>query len=195
MRGLRLLVGGPFAGPALTVALPAGDNLGIHLALEVAEPGSVICVGSAGGGIYGVIGDLLFESARARGVAGLLIEDGIRDLGTLAPPPSLAALSVSAQGTIKSRVRTGVGSGIALGGAFVGTGDWIVCDHDGACVLPAGEREDIVARARLRETKEAGIRDRLKTGESTTQILGLPENAVPSLRPAVSPADEGSPRH
>jgi 4-hydroxy-4-methyl-2-oxoglutarate aldolase len=50
LHGVRLFVGEPFAGPAITVALPAGDNLGLHLALEAAKPGSVVCVGSAGGG-------------------------------------------------------------------------------------------------------------------------------------------------
>ncbi len=192
LHGLRLLVGGPFAGPALTVALPAGDNLGIHLALDVAEPGSVVCVGSAGEGIYGVLGDLLFDSARVRGISALVIEDGIRDVEALSPPPSLAAVSVSAQGTIKSRLRAGVGSGIALGGTFVATGDWIVCDHDGACVVPAAELHDVVAGARLRENKESAIRERLRAGETTPHILGLSESEATSLRPSVTALEDGS---
>ena len=182
LHGIRLLVGKPFAGPAITVALPAGDNLGLHLVLEAAKPGSVVCVGSAGGGAYGVLGDLLFESARTRGVAGLVIGDGIRDLGALRPPPSLAALSVSARGTLKSRLRSEVGAGAALGGTFVSTGDWIICDRDGACVIPNQELHTVLAAAGTRETKESAIRDRVKSGETTREVLTLPEGAHASLR-------------
>jgi 4-hydroxy-4-methyl-2-oxoglutarate aldolase len=182
LHGIRLLVGKGFAGPAITVTLPAGDNLGLHLALEAAEPGSVVCVGSAGGGSYGVLGDMLFESARTRGVAGLVIADGIRDLGALRAPPGLAALSTSAQGTIKSRLRSTVGAGTALGGVFVSTGDWIICDHDGACVIPDEELQTVLAGAGTRETRESVLRERLKSGETTREVLALPQDAHASLR-------------
>src|SRR5579864_2817475 len=75
---VHLLIGDAFAGPALTVSLPAGDNLGVHLALEVAEPGTIVCVASSGSGRYGAYGELLHEAARARQVPGLVIDDGIR---------------------------------------------------------------------------------------------------------------------
>lgn len=58
MAGMRVLVGDSFSGRAQTVALPAGDNLGIHLAMAQAERGFVLCVASAGKGLYGVGGEL-----------------------------------------------------------------------------------------------------------------------------------------
>src|SRR2546422_11256137 len=76
LTGISLLLGEPFAGRALTVGLPAGDNLGLHLALEVAEPGSVICAASMGLGLYGAIGEILHEAGRARDVAGFVLDDG-----------------------------------------------------------------------------------------------------------------------
>jgi 4-hydroxy-4-methyl-2-oxoglutarate aldolase len=181
MNGVELLVGGGFAGPAVTVSLPAGDNLGIHLALETAEPGSVLCVGSAGRGAYGVLGDLLFESARNRGIAGLVIDDGIRDVQELSAPPSLAARGVRAQGTVKARLRQQVGAPVAIAGQLVRPADWIVCDRDGVCVLPSEDVDRIVAAASARADKEDAIRVELRSGRTTADVLGLPPTAGASV--------------
>ena len=181
MRGIQLLVGPPFAGPAVTVSLPAGDNLGIHLALESVQPSDVICVGSAGRGRYGVFGDLLFESARQRGLAGIVLDDGVRDIDELSPPPSLAARGVEAQGTIKARVRQPVGSDVAIGGVLISNNDWIVCDRDGVCVLPASDLARIVVAARARVEKESVIRAQLGLGRTTRDVLGLPPSGPPSI--------------
>jgi 4-hydroxy-4-methyl-2-oxoglutarate aldolase len=181
MHEVELLVGDPFAGRAVTVSLPAGDNLGIHLALETAEPGSVLCVGSAGRGAYGVLGDLLFESARNRGIAGLVIDDGIRDLKELSPPPGLAARGVRAQGTVKARLRQQVGAIAAIAGQLVGPADWIVCDRDGVCVLPSEDVDQILAAASARAEKEDAIRVKLRSGRTTADVLGLPPTAEASV--------------
>lgn len=172
-RGMRLLAGEPFAGPAVTVTLPAGDNLGIHLALAAAAPGSVLCAGSAGGGAYGVLGELLMASARARGVAGLVIGDAVRDLHRLDAPPSVAALGVSAHGTVKRRVRGRVGAATSVGGVLVRAGDWVVADADGVCVVPAHDLERILDSAVAREERESAVRVRLEAGEPSTSVLGL----------------------
>jgi 4-hydroxy-4-methyl-2-oxoglutarate aldolase len=182
IRHVRLLVGEPFAGPALTVGLPAGDNLGVHLALEAAEPGAILCVGSAGRGVYGVIGELLVEAARARGVAGLVVEDGIRDGNELEPPPAIAACGWSALGTVKRRLRQPVGSDIALGGTLVRSGDWVICDRDGIVVLGADTVEAVVRAADGRVTREMEIRQQLGAGISSREIFGLPSDPEASLR-------------
>jgi 4-hydroxy-4-methyl-2-oxoglutarate aldolase len=181
VRDVRLLAGGAFAGRAITVALPAGDNLGIHLALEAAVPGSVLCVGSAGGGTYGVVGELLLASARARDVAGLVIDDGIRDLPLLVAPPSVAARGVSAHGTVKRRLRQPVGAPVSVGGVLVRAGDWVVGDADGVCVLPAADVDAIVGRAVERERHEAQLRERFERGEPSRSVLGLPADAAASV--------------
>jgi regulator of RNase E activity RraA len=63
-----LLVGGAFAGPARTVSIPSGDNLGVHLApLRDPAPGHVLCVASGGQGAFGVIGELMVEQIRMAG--------------------------------------------------------------------------------------------------------------------------------
>ena len=181
LAAIGLLVGEPFAGRALTVGLPAGDNLGLHLALEEAEPGSVVCAASAGRGLYGVVGELLLEFARARGVAGLVVDDGIRDTAALVPPPSIAAHGFTARGTVKRRLRHSVGADVSIGGALVVAGDWLVCDADGACVVPEGEVEDMLERAESRLVAEEGVREQLAAGLTTREILGLATCAPASV--------------
>ncbi len=180
-RGIRLLVGEPFAGRAVTVGLPAGDNLGVHLALEAAPAGSVVCVASAGRGLYGVLGDLLLESGRARGVAGFAIDDGIRDMASLAGPPSVAALGVSARGTVKRRLRQPVGAGVPLGGVLVAADDWIVCDADGVCVVPQRDVDEVIERAESRVEHEDGLRERLRGGTPSRTLLALSADPPASI--------------
>jgi len=171
-RDLRLLVGPPFAGRAATVALPAGDNLGVHAALATAPRASVLCAASAGDGRFGVIGELIATAARARGVTALVIDDGVRDLDALEAPPSIAARSVTAQGTIKRRYLS-LGGPVGLAGVLVRPGDWVVGDADGIIVLPAEQIDDVVAGARARTGREDVLRARLSGGESTVDALGL----------------------
>jgi 4-hydroxy-4-methyl-2-oxoglutarate aldolase len=179
--GLRLVVGECFAGPAVTVGLPAGDNLGIHLALEAAEPGSVVCVSSGGAGAYGVFGDLLQEAARAGGIAGLVIDDGIRDSAELRPPPSIACRGFTALGTVKRRVRQAVGAQVAVGRVLVCPGDWVVADRDGVLVLPQDCADQIIDASRQRVQREAEIRARLQAGAVSRELFGLPTEAVTSV--------------
>ncbi len=172
MQGPRLLVGPAFAGPALTVELPAGDNLGLHALLQDAPAGAVLCIASGGKGLFGVLGDLLQEAARVRGVAGLVIDDGIRDLTALDAPPSIAARGINARGTVKRRVLN-LGRPVAIGGVLVRPGDFVVGDADGICVVPAERLEPLLAAAQARTDKEADIRERLKAGETSVEVLGL----------------------
>jgi 4-hydroxy-4-methyl-2-oxoglutarate aldolase len=168
---VRLLVGGAFAGPAITVALPAGDNLGIHALLSDAPPGAVACVASEGRGTFGVFGDLLALAASERGLAGLVIDDCIRDASAL-EEPSIAARGIAAVGTQKRRFLS-LHEPIALGGVLIRPGDWIVCDGDGVCVVPTALLEGLLAAAAARTTKENGMRVKLRRGRTTVDVLGL----------------------
>jgi 4-hydroxy-4-methyl-2-oxoglutarate aldolase len=172
MHGVRLLVGPTFAGPATTVSLPAGDNLGIHAALADASLGTVLCVASRGEGRFGVIGDLIVAAAAKRGLAGIVIDDGIRDLAQLQAPPSIAARGVSACGTQKRRILS-LGVPVAIGGVMVAPGDWIVGDRDGVCVVPAARLTMVLDASAARETKEDIIRAELARGRTTLDVLGL----------------------
>lgn len=170
--GLRLMIGPAFAGPAITVALPAGDNLGLHLLLHHAPAGSVACIASAGRGLYGVFGDILALAAAERGVTALVIEDGIRDFGTLTAPPSVVARSVTAFGTQKRRV-VSIHQPVSLGDMLVRPGDWIVGDADGVMAIPVDDVAALIDAANARVAKEDGIRTGLRSGRTTVDLLGL----------------------
>ena len=172
LTGVRLLVGPAFAGPAETAAIPAGDNLGIHALFRVARPGTVACIASAGEGAFGVLGDLLQTAAAERGLAGLVIDDGIRDMAQLAPPPSIAARGISARGTQKRRVLA-LNQPVALGGMLIRPGDWVVGDQDGVCVIAADRLDAVLVAAAARTRKEDGIRAELLRGRTTADVLGL----------------------
>jgi 4-hydroxy-4-methyl-2-oxoglutarate aldolase len=172
MRSMRLLVGDGFAGPAETVDIPAGDNLGIHLALERAEAGAVLCVASRGQGLYGVLGELMMEAARVRGLAALVIDDGVRDIERLSAPPVIAALGICSRGTVKRRVLSLAGP-VAVDGVLVRPGDWVVGDRNGVCVLPADGVDAIVVAARARLAREEMLREEIRRGVPTTKVFGL----------------------
>lgn len=170
--GLRLMVGAAFAGPAITVALPAGDNLGIHLLLHDAPRGAVACIASGGRGRYGVFGDILALAAAERGIVAMVIDDGIRDFGQFDAPPSIVAREVGAFGTLKRRV-VSLHQAVALGGILIRPNDWVVGDADGLIAIPAADVERVVSAAHARVSKEESIRTGLGRGETTVALLGL----------------------
>jgi 4-hydroxy-4-methyl-2-oxoglutarate aldolase len=172
MASMRVLVGDAFAGRAQTVALPAGDNLGIHLALEKAEEGAVLCVASGGRGLYGVVGELLVEAARSRGLAAVVIDDGLRDIEHLKAPPAIAALGISSRGTIKGRL-VSIAQPVSVDHVLVRPGDWVVGDRNGVCVLGAESVTAVVASAKARSKHEDVLREQIRKGIPTTELLGL----------------------
>jgi len=172
MRSIRLLVGEAFAGPAETVAIPAGDNLGIHLALEQTAAGGVLCVASGGRGLYGAIGELMVEAARVRGLAAIVVDDGVRDIEHLSAPPVIAGLGISSRGTVKRRA-VSLAAPVGIDGVLIRPADWVIGDRNGVCVLPGDGVDDIVAAARARVEREEAIREEIRRGVPTTRVLGL----------------------
>lgn len=164
--------GAVVAGVAYPVACAPGDNLGIHIALERVPKGAVLVV-STGGFMAGYWGEVLTVAARSADVAGLVIDGGVRDIAALARRkfPTFAA-GVAIAGTVKEHV-LGVGSTIILGGLYVRAGDWVVGDDDGVVVLPAEKSEEILAAAEARAEKEDAVMRRLKSGETTLDLMGL----------------------
>lgn len=161
------------AGSAVTVLCGPGDNLMIHAAVAVVRPGDVLVVATTSESADGMFGELLAESCRAHGVAGLIIDSGVRDTAELtAMNFPVWSRAISAQGTSKT-IAGSVNLPIVCAGTRVQPGDVIVGDADGVVVVPRESTASVVEAANQRLEKEAKTRERLKAGELGLDIYGL----------------------
>jgi 4-hydroxy-4-methyl-2-oxoglutarate aldolase len=160
------------SGAAVTV-LCAGDNLMIHAAIEVCRPGDLLVVAATGETAAGMFGDLLGTSCLARGIAGLVIDGGVRDVAELARLRfPVWARSICALGAPKAAGGS-VNVAVACAGALVRPGDVVVADADGVVVVERDRAADVAGLAAARLEKEARARERLQRGELTLDVLGL----------------------
>jgi RraA family protein len=146
--------GGKLAGPAFTVRVTPGDNLMVHKAIDLAEPGDVIVVDAGGAVEQAIIGEIMAAWAAKRGIAGLVIDGAIRDVGTI----SAGAFPVYARGvTHRGPYKNGpgeIGVPVSIGGMVVQPGDIVIGDEDGLIAVPQADAEAVLAAAREQKKKE-----------------------------------------
>jgi 4-hydroxy-4-methyl-2-oxoglutarate aldolase len=161
------------AGSAITVACHPGDNLMIHAAIDVVQPGDVLVVTTTAESTDGMFGELLAESCRAHGVAGLVIDAGVRDVSELtAMAFPVWSKAISAQGTVKATAGS-VNVPVVCAGAMVQPGDVIVGDQDGVAVIPQAHAEEVAKLGEQRRAKEERSRERLRAAEKGLDMYGL----------------------
>jgi len=161
------------AGSAVTVLCGPGDNLMIHAAIAVVQPGDVLVVATSSESSDGMFGELLTESCLAHKVAGLVIDAGVRDIveiSALGFP--VWSKAISAQGTSKT-IAGSVNVPIVCAGAAVSPGDAIIGDADGVVVVPRQTVAAVSDAVDRRLTKEDATRARLRAGELGLDIYGL----------------------
>ncbi|MDT0277388.1 RraA family protein [Blastococcus goldschmidtiae] len=143
-------------GPACTVKVFPGDNLMVHKSLDIARPGDVVVVDTAGERTTAVLGDLVSTKARHRGIAGFVVDGLVRDIGAIR---RLGDFPVFARGiTPIGPLHRGPGEvnyPVSLGGIVVNPGDLIVGDVNGVVVVPRELAPELLQRLRERSATEA----------------------------------------
>jgi 4-hydroxy-4-methyl-2-oxoglutarate aldolase len=165
--------GARISGPAITVLCPAGDNMMIHAAVEVVEPGDVLVVAIKGTSTDGMVGELLATSLMHKGCAGLVVEAGVRDVADLREMGfPVWSSAVHAQGTVKETPGW-VNVTVTCGGVEVAPGDVVIADDDGVVVVPRDRAVEVLEAAQDRVAKEVATRRRLQAGELGLDFYGL----------------------
>ena len=164
-----LHAGGSMAGPALTVKTRPGDNLMIHKALLMAEPGDVIVVDAGGDLTTALVGELMLSHAIARGVAGVVINGAVRDYGWIKSNsfPVFAA-GITHRGPFKDGPGE-INVPIALDGMVIEPGDLMLGDDDGLLCVPFDQTAKIHEQARAKNEAEAKTLANTQAGKLDTK--------------------------
>jgi 4-hydroxy-4-methyl-2-oxoglutarate aldolase len=161
------------SGTAVTVSVPPGDNLMIHVAVEVCGDGDVLVVAPTARSDAGYLGELLAIALAFRGVQGVVIDAGVRDVAELQRMGfPVWSRHVSAYGTVKETLGD-VNVPVVCAGQVVRPGDVVVADDDGVVVVPRAHAEAVRAASAEREQKEALSRSRYESGELSLDVHSM----------------------
>jgi regulator of RNase E activity RraA len=156
--GIRSRSGFPLCGRAVTVQCRPADNLMVHKALQVAEPGDIVVVSTCGNTVSAVFGEMMCHTAALKKLGGIIVDgairdiDGIRRLGFPAYSRSVSPGGCDKDGPGEINVP------IACGNTVVMPGDIIVGDDDGVAVIPRDYTAEVLTRVDALMSRE---RDRI----------------------------------
>jgi 4-hydroxy-4-methyl-2-oxoglutarate aldolase len=161
------------AGSAVTVSAPPRDNLMVHVAIEHCREGDILVIAPTAPTDGAYIGELIAIALQVRGVRGLIVDAGVRDVAELrAMQFPVWSKCVSALGPVKDALGD-VNLPIECAGQRVEPGDVVVADDDGVVVVPRANAAAVLEASLSREEKEVGSRARYRDGELSLDVQGL----------------------
>lgn len=154
----------PMAGRALTVQTRPGDNLFVHKAIDIAEPGDVLVVDAGGDTTNSIVGEIMMLIARRNGAIGFVIDGAVRDIAAFrASGFPVFARGVNHRGPYKDGPGR-INSPVRIGQMVVHAGDLVLGDSDGLLTLRPDEAEDVIGKAEAQLAKETGIMQSIEDG-------------------------------
>lgn len=165
--------GTSLTGFARTVTPMAGDNAAIHVVLALAEPGDIIIIAGGGNLDIALMGGLMIEGAKARGIGGIIVDGAVRDLGELRE----SGIPVYAAGACPRGPHKGFGGRIdgaaACGDVAVHSGDLILGDDDGIAVVPQALITTLIDACEAKMAAEESDLEKIRSGVTTVELQGL----------------------
>lgn len=151
---LRPLNDIPLLGPAFTVKSRPGDNLMLHKALDLAQPGDIVVVDAQGDLTNSIMGELMALWAKQRGLGGFIVDGAIRDVGALKKMGMpIYAAGITPAGPYKDGPGE-INVPVVCGGVVVHPGDILVGDEDGIVVINPRDAEALLEKSRAKSRKE-----------------------------------------
>ncbi len=187
LNGIASVVPGlSIAGPAVTCLNYPGDNLMLLAAIEVCQPGDVLVVAVTAPSAHGMLGDLLATACLERGVAGVVLDAGVRDIEDLRRMQlPIFSRGVTSVGTTKAGLGY-VNVPVSCGGVVVTPGDVVVGDDDSVVAVEQDAASTVLECGRARAELENQVRDDFRSGtaplgrgdmRSALEAAGLPQGA------------------
>ena len=152
-----------FCGTAFTVRVPEGDNLLLHKALDLVQPGDVLMIDAGGGETRAIFGEIMATYAEMQGVAAMVVDGCVRDYEALSQMEKMAIYAKGA--TPNGPYKNGpgeIGTVIQVGGRIVRPGDIVMGDADGVITMDPADAPTILEAVKAVEKKEAAIMDTMR---------------------------------
>ena len=159
------------AGPAFTVDVRPGDNLMIHAAIALAQPGDVLIIDGKGDMTAALMGALMINACKVRELAGVVIDGAVRDcdeLRELGFP--VFAVGTNPNGPTKN-VAGRIGTSVSCGGVTVSPGDLVIGDIDGVVVLEREHVATLLPLAAKKVADEAKRMGQIRRGDTAASWL------------------------